>query len=178
MARPKDFARREEILKATLKVFRKHGAWDLSLNEVARQLHTTTRMLVHHFGTKENLINECQKLLEPRLHKDLSSAPPQKNWKALVCQAWHSSLQSSNKDDRRLSLISTLQNPRKTSRLHENEQVIGSLRELLPSRMKKFAEDVFIYALGLDLYVLGGGNPDRALLNLKSYLRRLENKTA
>ncbi|WP_374077764.1 TetR/AcrR family transcriptional regulator [Bdellovibrio bacteriovorus] len=178
MARPKDLGRREEILKSILKVFRKHGGWDLSLNEIARQLNTSTRMLVHHFGTKENLINECKKTLETRLHKDLASAPPHKNWKSLVCQVWESSLQNSNRDDRRLSLISTLQNPRKSQSIKENERIIDSLRELLPSRLKKFAEDVFIYALGLDLYVLAGGNANKALRNLQSYLRRLEEKAA
>ncbi|MEK2644302.1 TetR/AcrR family transcriptional regulator [Bdellovibrio sp. BCCA] len=178
MARPKDLERRDEILKSTLKVLRKHGGWDLSLNEIARQLHTSTRMLVHHFGTKENLINECKKNLESRLHKDLSSAPPHKNWKGLVCSAWESSLQDSHKDDRRLSLISNLQSPRKSQNQKDNERVIGSLRELLPSRLKKFAEDIFIYAMGLDLYVLSGGNIDKALKNLQNYLRHLEDKAA
>lgn len=174
MARPKDLDRREEILKSILKVFRKHGGWDLSLNEIARQLNTTTRMLVHHFGTKENLINECKKSLRIKISKDLSSAPPSTNWKSLVCSTWISSLENSNKDDRRLNLISTLQSPRKSQSTQENERIINSLRQLLPSRLKKFAEDVFIYAMGLDLYVLAGGNSQRALKNLQSYLRRLE----
>lgn len=177
MARPKDIERREEILNSTLKVLRKHGGWDLSLNEIARQLKTTTRMLVHHFGTKENLINECKKTLEATVRKSLSSAPPQKNWKSLVCYAWESSMQNSNKDDRRLSLISTLQSPRRFQSIKENERIIDSLRKLLPSRLKKFAEDVFIYAMGLDLYVLAGGSSERALKGLHSYLRRLEDQT-
>lgn len=176
MARPKDLERKKEILTSTLKVFRKHGGWDLSLNEIARQLRTSTRMLVHHFETKENLIKECKRSLEDRLHHELSSAPPQKNWKKSVCDVWAASLERPYRDDRRLRLMSNLQSPQKNQNNKDNEQVIRSLRELLPSRLQKFAEDVFIYASGLELYVLSGGTPERAIKNLQHYLQRLENQ--
>lgn len=174
MARPKDLERKKEILNSTLKVFRKHGGWDLSLNEIARQLHTSTRMLVHHFETKENLIKECKRSLEDRLHHELSSAPPQKNWKRLVCDVWAASLERPYRDDRRLRLMSNLQSPQKSQSTKENEKVIRSLRELLPSHLQKFAEDVFIYALGLELYVLSGGAPEHAIKSLQHYLQRLD----
>ncbi|WP_374029427.1 hypothetical protein [Bdellovibrio bacteriovorus] len=173
MARPKDHARREEILRSILKAYRKHRSWDLSLNEVARQINSTTRLLVHHFGTKEKMIAECRKALATQ---QLDSLPltAKKNWKSLVCDYWLFLTERPLIEERRLCTLASLQWPAKGTLTADKTQILTTLRELLPSRFKKFAEELFIFTNGLDVYVLSGGNPEKALKRLQTYLRRLE----
>ena len=56
MARPVDHARREELLDGAIEYAIDHGIADLSLRPLADALGTQAPVLLHHFGTKEELL--------------------------------------------------------------------------------------------------------------------------
>jgi AcrR family transcriptional regulator len=58
MARPPDLRRRQELLDGAVDYVVAHGMSDLSLRPLARALGTQAPVLLHHFGTKEQLIEE------------------------------------------------------------------------------------------------------------------------
>jgi AcrR family transcriptional regulator len=58
MARPPDPRRRQELLDGAVDYVIDNGISDLSLRPLARALGTQAPVLLHHFGTKEQLIEE------------------------------------------------------------------------------------------------------------------------
>jgi AcrR family transcriptional regulator len=56
MARTPDLARRRELLDALIEEFATGGIGDRSLREVATAVGTSHRMLLHHFGSREELL--------------------------------------------------------------------------------------------------------------------------
>lgn len=65
MARPIDRARRAELLDGTLRYAAEHGVATLSLRPLAAALGTSSRMLVHYFGTKEELVGQALAAARP-----------------------------------------------------------------------------------------------------------------
>jgi AcrR family transcriptional regulator len=59
MARPPDHKRRQDLLLGALTYAAQHGLADLSLRPLARALGTSDRMLLHYFGTKDELIGQA-----------------------------------------------------------------------------------------------------------------------
>ncbi|MER7983315.1 TetR/AcrR family transcriptional regulator [Streptomyces sp. NPDC095817] len=59
MPRPKDLAKRKELLDGVRAYVLGHGLAGLSLRPLARALGTSDRMLLHYFGTKERLVAEA-----------------------------------------------------------------------------------------------------------------------
>lgn len=58
MPRPPDHTKRAELLTAAGAVLARTGVLDTSLRELAAHMHTSARMLVYYFGSKEQLILE------------------------------------------------------------------------------------------------------------------------
>ena len=56
MGRPKDLERRAELLDAVTEYVLEHGLADLSLRPLARAVGTSARILLYHFGSKEELV--------------------------------------------------------------------------------------------------------------------------
>ena len=56
MARPIDHARRQELLDGAVDYAVAHGVADLSLRPLAEALGTQAPVLLHHFGSKEQLL--------------------------------------------------------------------------------------------------------------------------
>lgn len=56
MNRPKDPAIRQELLERAVQYVLRHGVGGLSLRPMAKDMGTTARMLMHHFGSKEALV--------------------------------------------------------------------------------------------------------------------------
>jgi AcrR family transcriptional regulator len=56
MGRHADPARRDELLDAVAEYLLEHGLADLSLRPLARAIETSPRMLLYHFGSKEQLV--------------------------------------------------------------------------------------------------------------------------
>lgn len=56
MARPPDLERRQELLDAVVEEFAVQGIGDRSLRDVAAAVGTSHRMLLHHFGSRNELL--------------------------------------------------------------------------------------------------------------------------
>lgn len=56
MARPPDRERRQELLDAVVEEFAARGIGDRSLRDVAAAVGTSHRMLLHHFGSRNELL--------------------------------------------------------------------------------------------------------------------------
>jgi AcrR family transcriptional regulator len=56
MARPRDEARRRQLIAGTRDYLLRVGVSAADLGELARELGTSARMLVHYFGSKDELI--------------------------------------------------------------------------------------------------------------------------
>ena len=56
MARTPDLQRRRELLEALIEEFATGGIGDRSLREVAAAVGTSHRMLLHHFGSRDDLL--------------------------------------------------------------------------------------------------------------------------
>lgn len=56
MARPLDHAKRADLLAGVVEYIAAHGLGDLSLRPLAAELGTSSRMLIHYFNTKEELL--------------------------------------------------------------------------------------------------------------------------
>ena len=56
MARPPDLERRRQLLDALLEAFAGGGIGDRSLREIAEAVGTSHRMLLHHFGSRDELL--------------------------------------------------------------------------------------------------------------------------
>ncbi|HJP79143.1 MAG TPA: TetR/AcrR family transcriptional regulator [Pseudonocardiaceae bacterium] len=65
MFRPIDSARRAELLDLTMRYAAEHGIASMSLRPLAAALGTSSRMLVHYFGTKEELIGQALAAARP-----------------------------------------------------------------------------------------------------------------
>ncbi|MFG6196446.1 TetR/AcrR family transcriptional regulator [Nonomuraea sp. JJY05] len=65
MARQIDSARRAELLDATMRYAAEHGVATLSLRPLAAALGTSSRMLIHYFGTKEELVGQALAAARP-----------------------------------------------------------------------------------------------------------------
>jgi AcrR family transcriptional regulator len=65
MVRPIDLARRAELLDLAVRYAAEHGIASLSLRPLAAALGTSSRMLVHYFGTKEELIGQALAAARP-----------------------------------------------------------------------------------------------------------------
>jgi AcrR family transcriptional regulator len=64
--RPAD---REELLERCLAAFIEAGTLDLSLDQLAKKVGSSKRMLVHYFGSRENLEEMVMARLEDRLRE-------------------------------------------------------------------------------------------------------------
>ena len=77
MARPIDQDRRRQLLEQTRAYAAEHGLADLSLRPLARALGTSDRMLLHYFGSKENLIGQALAAGRPDVPVLLDENTPQ-----------------------------------------------------------------------------------------------------
>jgi AcrR family transcriptional regulator len=81
MARPPDLERRQQLLDAVVEEFAKGGIGDRSLRDVAAAVGTSHRMLLHHFGSRDELllaiveeVERRQMAMLPELPQELADA--------------------------------------------------------------------------------------------------------
>jgi AcrR family transcriptional regulator len=75
MARPPDLLRRQELLDAVVEEFAAHGIGDRSLRDVAAAVGTSHRMLLHHFGSRNELLVAIVGEVERRQRSMMSELP-------------------------------------------------------------------------------------------------------
>jgi AcrR family transcriptional regulator len=79
MARPPDLERRQELLDVVVKECAANGIGDRSLRDVAAAVGTSHRMLLHHFGSRNELLLAIVEEVERRqraLLRELPTEPP------------------------------------------------------------------------------------------------------
>ena len=67
---------RQKLLEAAIAHVTEHGLGDLSLRALAGELHTSHRMLVFHFGSKEQMWSEIVHTVERRQRDQLTAIVP------------------------------------------------------------------------------------------------------
>jgi AcrR family transcriptional regulator len=75
MARTPDLQRRRDLLDALIEAFATGGIGDRSLREVAAAVGTSHRMLLHHFGSREDLLVAIVEEVERRQIGMLGDVP-------------------------------------------------------------------------------------------------------
>ena len=75
MARPPDLERRQELLDAVVKECAANGIGDRSLRGVAAAVGTSHRMLLHHFGSRNQLLLTIVEEVERRQRALLRELP-------------------------------------------------------------------------------------------------------
>jgi AcrR family transcriptional regulator len=75
MARPPDLERRQELLDAVVEEVAVNGIGDRSLRDVAAAVGTSHRMLLHHFGTRNELLVAIVEEVERRQMALLRALP-------------------------------------------------------------------------------------------------------
>jgi AcrR family transcriptional regulator len=75
MARPPDLERRQELLDAVVKECAANGIGDRSLRDVAAAVGTSHRMLLHHFGSRNELLLAIVEEVERRQRALLPKLP-------------------------------------------------------------------------------------------------------
>jgi AcrR family transcriptional regulator len=85
MARTPDLKRRRQLLDALVAEFAAGGVGDRSLRDVAAAVGTSHRMLLHHFGSREDLLIAIVQEVERRQMALLSELPtsPAENFAAM-----------------------------------------------------------------------------------------------
>jgi AcrR family transcriptional regulator len=73
--RPPDERRRQELLDALLDAFSRGGIGGRSLRDVAEAVGTSHRMLLHHFGSRDELLVTVVEEVERRQAATLASLP-------------------------------------------------------------------------------------------------------
>src|SRR5690348_16512642 len=79
MARTPDLERRQELHDAVVKECAERGIGDRSLRDIAAAVGTSHRMLLHHFGSRDELLLAMVEEVERRqraLLRELPSEPP------------------------------------------------------------------------------------------------------
>ena len=75
MARPPDLVRRQELLDAVVKECAGRGIGDRPLRDIAAAVGTSHRMLLHHFGSRNELLLAIVDEVERRQRALLSELP-------------------------------------------------------------------------------------------------------
>jgi len=88
--REKDKLDREQLIDGCLRAFVEAGTLDLSLDQLAKAVGISKRMLVHYFGGRENIEERATTRLEERLRAQFStdSFPPGTSAKKVVKALW------------------------------------------------------------------------------------------
>jgi AcrR family transcriptional regulator len=74
VARPPDVERRRQLLDALIDAFADGGIGDRSLREIAEAVGTSHRMLLHHFGSRDDLLLAIVDTVERRQMSALPDA--------------------------------------------------------------------------------------------------------
>lgn len=75
MARPPDLARRAELLDAVVDDVAQRGIGDRSLRDIAGAVGTSHRMLLHHFGSRDDLLLAVVEHVEQRQRARMRDLP-------------------------------------------------------------------------------------------------------
>src|SRR5580692_6724853 len=90
MPRKKQRRTREQLLESCLAAFVRAGTLDLSLDQLAKEVRISKRMLIHYFGGRDALEEMAMSLLEDRLRGrfQASAFPVGASAQSVVAALW------------------------------------------------------------------------------------------
>ena len=179
--------RRAELIDKSLDYFLEHGAAGISLRPLAAATGTSARLLVYHFGSKDNLMAAVLEEVNNRLQKSfsdfLSSSRRGKGRSALQAY-WSWTIRPENVPYVRLLLevlVLARQNPKEYAQYaHYLEGTSTSWLELVerslpPSRDRRSIATLCVAVIdGLLLEYLSTGDVKRTTRALKLFDRMVE----
>jgi len=99
-------ARREELLEATARYLLENGVAELSLRPLAAAIGSKARLLVYHFGSKDQLLVEAMGLIRSRAKQALETMMAEQaagtDMGELVRRLWHWTTSTRNRPYLRL----------------------------------------------------------------------------
>lgn len=169
MPRPRDGARRAELVEQTARYAVQNGIATIALRPLAAALGTSSRMLVHYFGTKENLIGQVLAAIRPDVPSLLAGHVRSGHTPREVATRFWSDLSDGEQAPRlRLVLqvmVLALTQPRQYGRFAQEaittwtEPLVEALREAgLPERSARARATLLVSGLrglALDRYLTG-----------------------
>jgi len=97
--------RRAELLRNIVDALLTHGAADLSLRPLAERVGTSARLLIYHFGSKEQLIADAMAEVRHRIRTSLGARAVElqpQNLRGLVMMVWDWAVEPGNQSYFRL----------------------------------------------------------------------------
>ncbi|MFC4604439.1 TetR/AcrR family transcriptional regulator [Rhodococcus kronopolitis] len=88
MARPPDHHKRAALLAGVVTYIGENGLADLSLRPLAAALGTTSRMLIHYFGTKEELLVQALATQRPDFDAFFADVSDAAGLEARLRESW------------------------------------------------------------------------------------------
>lgn len=185
MSRPTEPQKKEELLERCLAAAIEEGVLDSSLNAIAQRIGTSGRMIVYHFGSKQELERQVIGLLETRLREKLWSfqsvslegsdclaEPLLEMWKHLTSPEMRGLLKLTMDLNQR-----AIRGDSETQRFleHESQQWIDSLSNL--TNDKTTALSLFHLFQGAILDYLTSGNAQRGQQTIKAFTETLRFST-
>ena len=181
MSRPTEPQKKEELLERCLAAAIEVGALDSSINAIAKRIGTSGRMLVYHFGSKQELERQLIGLLETRLRETLWSfqgvslegadclaQPLLEMWRHLTSPQMHGLLKLTMELNQR-----AIQGDWETQRFleQESQKWVDSLSNL--TNDKTTALSLFHLFQGAILDFLTTGNAQRGQQTIKAFTETL-----
>ncbi len=139
MPRKKQHRNREQLLEACLAAYARAGTLDLSLDQLAKAVKISKRMLIHYFGSRDALEAAAMSLLEDRLRARFRAGafPPGASLRSVVAALWDQTTSAESRGVARLAMDLTRRSwsgSERARRFFQEQQRLWAdmLREFLP----------------------------------------------
>lgn len=178
MSRPADPELKKDLLVRCLDAVVTKGSFSISIHELAKLAGTSARMLIYHFGSKDELDERLIDFLDASLRERFVSllAKHQDTRDGGILQMWD--MLTGDKEILNLTLLYASINYKalqsKSMRKTMEKQTLAWI-EILRPHVRSDEEAVVLYTLilGAMVDVLITGNKDRGRRSLKSILKTI-----
>lgn len=170
--------RKDAILEALIPYLLRHGLSGLSLRPMAAAAGTSARLLIFHFGSKENLLAELLGTLQDRLRRSVAEFSARADRTVAPMRAlWDWALGEENFPTLKLLYelhVLAAQNPADYAAYLQNNALswIALVQGVLPPALRSEDMAALFCAVfdGLFIDVIGGGDRDRATRALDRFV--------
>jgi AcrR family transcriptional regulator len=177
---------RDKLISKSLDYFMKHGVAGLSLRPLAEDIGTSARMVVYHFGSKDDLITTVMDEVRTRIQKSFSKVmmDTQKKSAAHIMRAfWTWMIHPSNVQYLRLLFevqVLAIQNPERYARYMErtSSSWLDIIESCLPPSKERRVVATLCTAVtdGLLLEYLSTGDKRRTTKALEAFIWLIKNR--
>ena len=140
MPRRKQRRNRQQLLELCLGEYIRAGTLDLSLDQLAKAIRGSKRMLIHYFGSRDALEETAMSLLEDRLRARFRAGafPPSASPHSVVASLWEQTTSAQSRGVVRLAMDMTRRSwsgSERARRFFNEQQRLWAemLREFLPN---------------------------------------------